>query len=454
MELGEDEPPDGGGVKCQKLKKLKRSADPNTSDIIKKNLTPAASIQNIYIHPDFSDNSKLMYTANDKAPFFVVVSNSESSSPLRALDLAQLLHKNKINNIANGGIKSLGRNKVSIEFKSADAANNFINIPFLKIHKLLVSIPTYHITRMGILQQVPLEWTLEELVLGLQSPENCGPVIRARRLNRKIMRDGKTDWVPSSSVVLTFQGQNLPNHIYCYNHSMPVQIYHQPIIQCRNCCFFGHTATQCRSKPRCYKCSESHHASSCNIQEVDARCLFCSGKHTATYPGCPEHLRQKQIKLVMSEENISFIEASARFKKVKTSYADISKSSSAPSPVIPSVTNTHSRPQSHSYVKTYFTSPRPKTNVGISYDKNFHQNLTSTPSSSFPNGHCLSSNPSSHALPKSSETAFNIVDFLITSITNILHSYSIDIPDSIITILRQFIIQYASPKSNNTSVEC
>ncbi|CAH2238588.1 jg23693 [Pararge aegeria aegeria] len=228
----------------QTRKRTQRRENPR---LIKKSISDPASanpsIQLIYIHPSLEVASK-KYLDTDSGPFVVYVSREvtdpSAGSSIRAIKFGQFLYKNKIKSIVNDGVKSVGRNKMSVEFKCGDA-------------EFKGYIPTFNITRMGLVRGVPVEWHLDEFVESLDLPSGCGEVLKARRLNRKQITEGIVTWVPTQSVVVTFRGQVLPNKIYSYHTSLPVETYYFPSIQCVNCCRFGHTKIQCRSKPRCYK---------------------------------------------------------------------------------------------------------------------------------------------------------------------------------------------------------
>lgn len=98
---------------------------------------------------------------------------------MKALKIAQIIHHNKIPNVVPGGIKSIGRNRVVVEFKTGDDANKFITNETLKANDLTAMIPRFHITRTCVVRNVPVEWTMEELVESLSTPSECGPVIKA-----------------------------------------------------------------------------------------------------------------------------------------------------------------------------------------------------------------------------------------------------------------------------------
>ncbi|XP_045499583.1 uncharacterized protein LOC123697202 [Colias croceus] len=238
-----------------------------------------ASSQNSYVDPILSN--PITYSDNDSGPFIVYVSRTEADPAagltIRPIKFGSFLYNNRVANIAKDGVKAIGRNKISVQFNTASDANNFINFPPLKDSNYQASIPTFHITRMGIVKGVPTEWSMEEFISHVDFPGGRGKILKARRLNKKIRIDGVTSWSPSQTVVLTFQGQIRPDRIYCLYNSMPVEVYQYPTIQCYKCCRFGHVRDQCRSKERCFKCSQAHLGDSCPILESDATCLHCTG---------------------------------------------------------------------------------------------------------------------------------------------------------------------------------
>ncbi|XP_047994910.1 uncharacterized protein LOC125233089 [Leguminivora glycinivorella] len=54
----------------------------------------------------------------------------------------------------------------------------------------------------GLVRNIPIDWTLEDLVNCVDCPTGI-KVIKARRLNRKIIDDGVTKWIPTQKTVFT-----------------------------------------------------------------------------------------------------------------------------------------------------------------------------------------------------------------------------------------------------------
>lgn len=177
--MNDKEPPDGGGNTCPVEMDIekntrsdlapgsrKRNNEDTVVDMTKRatNLPASASVQHKYTVPEFASGSKHKYSATDNAPFMVhvarTVEDPSSGSSIRILKLAQLLHKNSVRGIKKGGIKPSGRNRVIVEFVDANFANAFLDNPVLAQHNYTASIPTFNVTRMGLIRNIPVDWTM------------------------------------------------------------------------------------------------------------------------------------------------------------------------------------------------------------------------------------------------------------------------------------------------------
>lgn len=407
---------------------------------------------NLYVHPSVAilDRS---YSSEDKGPYIVHISRIEpdpaAGLSLRPIKVGSVLVHNNVGSITRDGVKSVGRNRVAVEFKTAIDANQFLTHDCLSANKLTATVPAYNITRMGLIRGVPTEWSMSEFVEAMELPMDCGKVLKARRLNRKVINDGTASWVPTQSVVCNFSGQLLPKHVYVYHTSLPVETYLLPTIQCHNCCRFGHIKTQCRSKPRCYKCSQSHSGENCQVPVESISCLLCSGDHMATDKKCPEYSRQHTIKLLMSEHNISYFDASSQVAPVKKSYADIASAMFAPS----SQTSfrqapSQSTPGIRSYRKTVLSTPRLRKTIPMGFDKRVHQSIVETPNSSLPNG-CAIQDQSKSFEPSANQEIIN----LILALVKVLSQSKQNLPNNVASKISEVInivLNNNGPESNNT----
>lgn len=430
---------------------------------VKESSQSVPSIQTVFTHPSFAEGPE-SYDKDDKGPFIVHVSR-EISDPsagtsIRALKFGQFMHKNKFTNIVSDGVKNVGRNKISVEFSSAQAANTFIISPILPLTKYQAKIPTYNITRMGLVRGVPVDWSMEEFVESLELPAGCGAVLKARRLNRKSSNEGTIEWLPTQSVVVTFRGQMLPSKIFSFYTSLPVEPYKYPTIQCLNCCRFGHIKAQCRSKPRCYRCAQPHTGESCDVIKEKATCIYCSGSHFASDKECPEFTRQQNIKLAMSQDSVSYMEASLRFPPVHKSYAEIAREL-FPTPIyFPLPSNPPHHP-SNSPQPNSFNSPRrsyrekiirparTRAPLAKGYDKYAHRSFTNSPSSSLPNGCALGS-----SLPDSPPSQSKMLEVLSEFLLSIVAPCSeIPLPPNVAHNLSQLFNILNNGPNNLTTME-
>ncbi|XP_037871796.2 uncharacterized protein LOC101743837 [Bombyx mori] len=341
-----------------------------------------ANSKNITSNPR---TARLLYQASDPAPYDVHIQKilqPNQTGSIHPVQFGFFLKKNSIKSIVEGSIKKIGRNRLSFQFKTFQEANSFLNHKSLDDNKYKAFIPAFTITRMGIVRGVPCDWDEKDVIENIELPQNCGSILKVRRLNRKVY-DGETPkFVPTETVVLTFDGKVLPPRVFMCFNSLPVELYIYPTLQCFNCCRFGHTKMQCRGTPRCYKCGDNHSGISCETERDDAVCILCSGSHFATDKKCPEYARQKAIKETMARNSISYSEASKVYPPVSKSYADIvASASSAPS----GPTMTYSSPYNltspfksptQSYKKTVFLKPKARPrNSSKGYDQKAHAEL-------------------------------------------------------------------------------
>ncbi|XP_073946918.1 uncharacterized protein [Choristoneura fumiferana] len=411
-------------------------------------------------HPPVSIGRSL-YEAYDIGPFVVHVQKIATDKEIPSLHPVQFgyfLKQSSIKNIINGSIKRIGRNRISLSFSEYKYANDFINNPCLARNNFKSFIPSFNVTRMGLVRGVPAEWSPEEILDNISLPVGSGKIIKIRRLNYKVRNSTPPEWKPSQTIVITFDGQALPKHVFvCYN-ALPVELYSYPTIQCYSCCRFGHTKTKCNSRPRCYKCGQGHTGDTCDIEDDSAYCCLCSGLHFATNRKCPEYERQTKIKLYMAQRCVSYTEANKAHEPVSKSFADIVKLSNLQntpnSPVSPASPSSPSIPSySRSYRKTTFakpSSPRPKR---LGYNKREHFNLIKDYDAPPPsNGVALNGNSNN------SETMFSISDViqLLTEIKSISNSNQNNVTEQrrpTIDSLTQLKSSYASRTRTNNPVE-
>ena len=76
------------------------------------------------------------------------------------------------------------------------------------------------------------------------------------------------------------------------------------IMQCFNCCDYGHRAIGCKRHTRCGKCGEKHNTRGCQSNTV--HCFQRKGSHEAWHPQCPARIAEKD-RLEELMGNISYL---------------------------------------------------------------------------------------------------------------------------------------------------
>lgn len=190
--------------------------------------TPSISGSLITINDSIRKNR---YSENNHGPFDIHIQRiSNPSAPLHPITIGRLLNKLNIDGIIE--IKKAGYSKVSVFLQSGKFANSLTEDPRLKENDLIAFIPPFRTSRKGIIRNVPLELTEDQIMEGIKSPIK---ILAVRRLNRRITNHHRVSQeqhsnntqpstedilTPSYSVEITFEGQKLPTYatLFYVNH--------------------------------------------------------------------------------------------------------------------------------------------------------------------------------------------------------------------------------------------
>lgn len=383
-----------------------------------------------------------LYQASDIGPYVVHVQKQQLSPDenvtLHPVSFGRFLKNNEFKNILNGSLKRIGRNRLSLTFTNFSDANNFTNDTKLSSNRFKAFIPSFNISRMGIVRGIPKEWSAEEVIQNVSVPPGCGSVLKARRLKKKIFIDNKASFIDTETVVLTFDGQILPKRIFICFNSFPVDLYIYPTIQCFKCCRYGHVKDMCRSNPRCFKCGKDGHSGSSCTSEDEAFCCICHGSHYATNKICKEFLRQKNIKEHMAKNSISYVEASKTFPTITKSYSDVVATSlNTPSTSVINKThiNNNKDSQNVSYKKTVFLKPRQHLTSNKGYDIKAHNAIINEFDLPSPKNGCALNNKTNDSSKQS------IVELIITLLNILNQNQPSNVAQPIMEIINNYISQ-------------
>ncbi|XP_067213037.1 uncharacterized protein [Linepithema humile] len=256
--------------------------------------------------------TKNRYAHTNQGPFYVYIQSSSSPpSPIHPLYIGRTLTKWGKNDFTE--VKKLGFSKISVKLKTKEAANLLISQQPFKDRSMSCFIPNYRIFRQGIIRNIPTDIDLEDLKTGIDCPTE---ITALRRLNRRVSIEdesgGKsTQFVPARTIVISFLNQILPKYIYIFGVRYEVTPFIPKTTICYSCYRFGHSATQCRGKPRCAHCGRSDHDNSTSCPNIASPpfCANCRGEHSPMDPLCPEFAIQKNVQLLAADRNIPLKEA-------------------------------------------------------------------------------------------------------------------------------------------------
>lgn len=157
----------------------------------------------------------------------------------------------------------------------------------------------------GVISGVPLNVSMDDIKGSLSG----GAVISARRL--QMWKDNKK--CESMSVMIQFEGINLPIRVKLGFVSFSVREYVPPPLRCFKCQRMGHTASVCKGKMRCAKCGGEHDYGKCE-EGAEIKCCNCGGRHSAAYAGCPVQQEAREVQKIKTVQHLTYAEATRKVK--------------------------------------------------------------------------------------------------------------------------------------------
>ncbi|KAK2577912.1 hypothetical protein KPH14_011857 [Odynerus spinipes] len=122
---------------------------------------------------------------------------------------------------------------------------------------------------------------------------------------------GRIEWIPSESVVLTFEADTIPDKIQVYGlYFMKVEVYIELVKICYNCYKVGHTAKFCKNKKICRTCGDGYHEDKIECPKKSIPfCVQCNEEHLMLSSKCNTFIYNKDLNIIMATKNISIYEA-------------------------------------------------------------------------------------------------------------------------------------------------
>lgn len=216
--------------------------------------------------------------------------------------LAKLLQDHVIEDISK--IKYVSTSKLLITFDKMSSADKFLHTKAFSDmewnrHKTAEVGVSY-----GVIKNVEMDLSEEDILRQVSSPIE---IMSSKRLNRRNMEEtdggGAALWVPSESIRLGFKGTSVPPYVFIHKIRIKVEQYIFPVTQCGRCWKFGHMTRFCPSKKIiCPKCTKKHE--SCETESF--KCVNCHGPHMAMNKSCPNFKKERKIREIMSEFNVTY----------------------------------------------------------------------------------------------------------------------------------------------------
>ncbi|KAI5641050.1 hypothetical protein NE865_06706 [Phthorimaea operculella] len=244
---------------------------------------------------DENGGDKKKYKSKDEGKLEVYVTCKEKFP--KQFALAKLFKDLGIVDIVK--IKYVSPYKIRVEFDNIDCmdkmmlCNDLIGKGWI-FHRAFAVSYTY-----GIIRDVDMDLTDEDIKKNIKcdAPAVLSSVFRLKR------RDASGNWVPSESVRLCFTGTFLPTHVYVDRLRIKVDSYVFPVTQCSRCWKLGHSQSRCSSdKTICPKCGGKH----ANCDTKTFVCVNCRGNHISLSRACPVYLKEKKIRELMAEFNVTY----------------------------------------------------------------------------------------------------------------------------------------------------
>lgn len=116
--------------------------------------------------PASTSNVEYRYAHNSLGPFTVFVSNIDNI-PLHPINFGRKLINERINDLADGGVMRLGRNRIQLTSKSGAAANLFANSSFVSANILKAFIPSF---KMGLARGIDTDITEKDMIKHIEVP--------------------------------------------------------------------------------------------------------------------------------------------------------------------------------------------------------------------------------------------------------------------------------------------
>uniref|UniRef100_A0ABD2WS47 Uncharacterized protein n=1 Tax=Trichogramma kaykai TaxID=54128 RepID=A0ABD2WS47_9HYME len=203
------------------------------------------------------------------------------------------------------------KSDVIVTLRDENEATRLTKDTNLTSSKLKIFNPTTKLpVKKGIIRGVDTQIDDQTIRNDLEFSERF-KLIEMKRLdmrNRNSTDENK--WILSRSLLLTFEGQEIPREVFIAKVKFIVEPYVSNPMQCHKRFIFGHKAKICRNKAKCYKCSADEHEGECETSSF--KCVNCpeeKNDHKSTDKRCEVYRKQAEVNALDAYDNITYTEA-------------------------------------------------------------------------------------------------------------------------------------------------
>ena len=246
------------------------------------------------------------FVSSESVANLTVVFTSQVKLPsdrVITLELKRILQTEKFDFYSN-----YDRNRLNVYVLSQTALDTLMKIK--KLDNVEVAPEEKRQVSYGVIKQIALDYTKEELITDLRAETNI-EIKELKRLKRYNRETKKLE--DSLSICVAFESNSLPQSIWLYGRRRNIERYNRPIIQCFKCQKYGHTQEKCRSPHAvCLRCANKHASKECPLKLEKKEsgkhkkyvCANCGKNHSTTSGSCPARQQNCEIIKISVAQNL------------------------------------------------------------------------------------------------------------------------------------------------------
>lgn len=214
-------------------------------------------------------------------------------------------------------IKKIGFRRSKVKLTNPKNANNIVTQnKKLEEHNLKAFIPINFVHKVGIIRDVPVNFSEKDIEENLLSDIKIKAVSRFTRVDSQ----NNEKRIPTETVKVTFYGNNLPESVILFFCRRKVEYFVPNPKQCKKCGRLGHLERMCKAKQfRCLSCGNNPKCNPC-VSENQV-CILCGNNDHKCFDDlkkCPKKREQKKMAEIMAIGNFSYNEAISKYNLQST----------------------------------------------------------------------------------------------------------------------------------------